>query len=132
DLRYTESAADFNQLAAGNDDLFAFCHGAQDQHDGSGVVVDDHSILSAGQLGDEAFHMGVAAAAAALFQIVFEGVVVLRNALDRADSSIAEFGTTEVGVQHDAGGIDDRAQAHGCFFGDTADDLIADAVDLHR
>ena len=76
--------------------------------------------------------MGVAAAAAALFQIVFEGVVVLRNALDRADSSIAEFGTTEVGVQHDAGGIDDRAQAHGCFFGDTADDLIADAVDLHR
>ena len=74
--------------------------------------------------------MSITAAAAAFFQIIFEGVVVLSNTLNCFNCGIAQFCTAEVGVQDNAGCIDDRTQAHGCFFGDTADDFLTDGFFL--
>ena len=74
--------------------------------------------------------MGVTAASAALLQIVFQCIIILSDALDCLYCGGAQLGTAQIGVQHDAGRIDDRAQVHGCFLLDQTLDLIAEGVRL--
>src|SRR5205807_7728670 len=80
--------------------------GQGEQH-GGGVVVDDEGGLGAGQGGEQLAGVAVAAAAAPLGQVVLEVGVPHGNRLDGVHRVPAERGAAEVGVQQDAGGIDD-------------------------
>ena len=54
-------------------------------------------------------------------------IPALRHAADGLDGLVAELGAAEIGVQHNAGGVDNRPQAHGRLFLHQAQDGSADA-----
>ena len=49
DLGDAETVADFNQLAAGDDDFAAFGERGQDEQNGRGAIVDDDGGFGPGQ-----------------------------------------------------------------------------------
>ena len=72
DVWNAEAIADFDQLAAGDDDFGAFGERVEDEKNGSGVVVDDDGGFGADQFGEQAGGVDVAFAACAARDIVFE------------------------------------------------------------
>ena len=75
----------------------------QGEEDGGGVVVDGDGG-GAQEFFEQAGDVGVALAALAGGEVVFEIGVA------RQDGAGSERGATEIGVEHDAGGIDDAAE----------------------
>src|SRR5215475_14957264 len=63
DLGQTERATDLDQLAARNDSVPASGEGIEHQEHSAGVVVDEASVLRAGELAQEPADMVVALAA---------------------------------------------------------------------
>ena len=112
DLRHPERAADLHQFPPGYDDVPVFGHGAQDQHHSGGVVVDYQGRFCPGEPAQQLFHMVVPAAPPARFTAVFQRVVVFRHFHHMLCHLVAQHGTAQIGVQHDARGVDDRAQTH--------------------
>ena len=115
-LRHPEGAADFHQLSPGDDHLFILGQGAQNQHDGGGVVVYRKGRFRPGQLAEQAFHMVVAAAPPALAAVVFQGIVIFRHLHGRQRRFMAHPGPAQVGVQHNACAVDHRPQVHAAVF----------------
>jgi len=54
DVRNAEAAADLDQLSAGDEDFLSLCQGIERQHHGRRAIVDDESVLCAGQLAQQA------------------------------------------------------------------------------
>src|SRR5271170_5356679 len=72
DVWNAEAIADFDQLAAGDDDFSALGERIEDEKNGSGVVVDDDGGFGADQFGEQASGVNIALAAFAARDVVFE------------------------------------------------------------
>ena len=110
DLRHTEGAADFHQLAPGDGHGLALAEGVEHEKDRAGVVVDDHGGLGPRDLTEQALDVGIAAAALALFQVVFKVAVPGGYGGHMLRCLPAQGCAAQVGVQDHAGGVDDTAQ----------------------
>jgi hypothetical protein len=82
DVRDAEAVANFDELAAGDDDFGVFGEGVEDQEDGGGVVVDDDGGFGAGGEGEEAGDVSVTLAALAGREVEFEIGVTLSGCGD--------------------------------------------------
>ena len=103
DIGDAKAIADLDQFAARDDGLAARRQFVQGEEDGSGIVVDGDG-RRAEQVFEQRRGVGVALAAASGAEIVFQVAVAGEQ------SVLAERGAAEVGVEHDAGGVDDAAQ----------------------
>ena len=83
----------------------------EDEQHGGGVVVDDGRVLGAGQLAEKAAHMIVALAAPAAREIELERDGAAHGRDRGLDRRLGEQRAAEIGVQHGAGQVEDRAQA---------------------
>lgn len=107
-----EAAADFDELGAGDEDAAAFGEGGEDEQDGGGVVVDDEGGFGAGEAFEQVFGMAVAGATGAFGEVVFQ-VGVAERGVHGLDGRAAKGGAAQVGVEDDAGGVDDGLEGGG-------------------
>ena len=111
DVGDAELAADLDQLAARDDDLAAVGQRLERQQHRGGVVVDDEGVLGAGQPAQQRLHVAVARAALLPGEVELEiGVGRARPPSSRSRASGLRSARPEVGVEHDALRVDDRAQ----------------------
>ncbi len=115
DVWNAEAVANFDELAARDDDLGIFREGIQDEEDGGGVVVDDNRSLCANELREQAGGVNVALAALASFDIVFEVRIVSGGGGNRGCCGGGERGAAKICMQDYSCGVDDveRARARG-------------------
>ena len=92
-------------------DSLSFASAESAEDDRRGVVVDRERRLRAREAAEEPFDVVVALPALAAVERVFERVVGARDFVDRFDRLFREQRTAEVRVYHDAGRVDDAAQA---------------------
>ena len=103
-------------------------HGGQDQHDGCGVVVDDHGSLGTGDAADQLFDVVITGAASTLFDVILQIGVASGSGIGSLGRTLGQNGTTQVGMQNNAGGIDDFMEMGGIdglqlLFDSSADSL---------
>ena len=117
DLGDAEGAADLHQLPPGGNDLSPFAHGAEDQQNGGGVVVDYHGTFCPGDLAQELFHMTVTGAPLTVLQIIFQGGIPPGHRGRSGHRLFGQAGPAQIGMQGHAGGVDHRPQGGlgGCF-----------------
>ena len=60
--------------------------------------------------------MAVPAAPASLFAVILQGIVVFRHIHGSLGGLMAHHRSAQIGVQHDAGAVDHRPQAHAAVF----------------
>jgi hypothetical protein len=108
DVGDAEAAADLDQLATRDDHLAAGGERRERHQRRSGVVVDDHRGIRAGQLTEQPLGMDIAPAARALGDVVFEIGVTGGQARDARGRRTGEWGASKIGMNDDAGGVDDR------------------------
>ena len=107
DVWNAEAVADFDQLAAGDDDFGIFRERIQDEENGGGVVVDDDRGLRANELRQQAGGVNVALAALASFDVVFEIRIVSGGGGNRSRCSGGEWGAAKICMQDYTCGVDD-------------------------
>ena len=110
DVGHPEGAADLDQLTARDQHLLARRQGVEQQEDRCRVVVDQGRGLGAGQLAQQGLDDVVAVAASAALQVVFQRAGVARGGDQRRDRFIRQGRAAQVGMQHGAGEVVDRAQ----------------------
>ena len=110
DIRHPEGAADLHQLPAGGDDLAPLGQGAEDQHDGGGVIVDHHGTLGAGEAAQQLFHMVVAASPMARLHVILQRGIAPCDVVYGVRRPVGQAATAQIGMENDAGGVDDRPQ----------------------
>jgi hypothetical protein len=106
-----EPAADLDRLPPRDDDLARLPEHLQGHEQARGVVVHDQPVLRPRRAPDEVAHVLVAAAAAALVEVVLQVRVPPRGLLHRGDGSLAQWSAPQVRLEDDAGRVDDPAQA---------------------
>ena len=104
-----EAAADFHRLAAGYYHFAAGGEGGEAEEQGGGVVVDDQGSFSAGNLPEQGLEVRLAGAAPSGGQVDFQVGVALRGGAGGVHCGPAQGGAAQVGMDDDAGGIDDRS-----------------------
>ena len=104
DVGDAEAIADFNEFAAADDDIPAFGQGVEHEEDGGGVVIDGDG-WRAGEPFEDGAAVTIALAAFAGGEVVFK-VAVAFNGLEGS-----EWRPAEIGMQNDAGGVDDGLEA---------------------
>ena len=110
DVRDAELAADLDQLAARDDDFLAVRQRLERQQHGGGVVVDDQRVLGAGEPAQQRLHMAVARAALLGGDVHLEVRVRGADRQHPLQRQRAQQRAPQVGVQHHAGGVDDRSE----------------------
>ncbi len=105
DFGYAKGAADFDQLAARDDDFLAFGEGVQAQQDCGGIVVDHGSRFGAGQFHQQFHQRFFAPPAPARREIVFEIDRVGGDGGHRVDGGLREQGAAQVGMKDRARGV---------------------------
>ena len=106
-----ETAADLDCLTARDDDAATGGDGGEDEEDGGGAVVDDERRLGAGQQPHQRGDLAHPAAALVRLRLQFERDIVRRGGGHRRCRVGADRRSPKVGVDHDAGRVDDRGQA---------------------
>ena len=103
-------AANLDQLTPRDNALSALGHRIQGQQYGCGVIVDNSGRLGAGQGQQIGLNQGVAVAASGRAQVVLQGHRGGGRADDLVHCGFCQQRPAQIGVQHGAGGVDDRAQ----------------------
>lgn len=131
DVGDAEATADFNEFASGDDDFgFAFGdEGAEGEDEGSGAVVDDGGSFGFDKDSEGFFEEGSALAALAGGKVDLEVAVVGGNIVDSLSGTVTEGRAPEIGVDEDAGAVEDGLEA-GAFEGfegrgDAGGDVLA-------
>ena len=106
-----EAAADLDHLPARDDHLAAAGERGEREQQRRGVVVDGDACLRAGDAPQQPAEVRVARPAFAALQVEFQVGVAAPGLRHRLDRRLRERGAAEVGVDHDAGGVDRAAQA---------------------
>ncbi len=75
DIRNAESAANLDQLGAGDENFLASCQGGERQQNGCGVVVDHQCSLSTCNSCEQCFDVSLTLATHTSFEVVLEGTV---------------------------------------------------------
>ena len=120
DLRHSKSAADLDQLAAGNDDLLAPRQCRQHQEHRGGAIVDNRGGLGAGQVPQQLAEQVMAPASPAGQRIEFDGRVRARHAGDGFRRGPRQRSPAEVGMENHSGGIHDRPEPRPSQFSNQA------------
>ena len=107
DVRDTKTAADLHQLTARDDDFTAGGQRRQREERRRGVVVHDHRGLGAGQAAEESLGVRVPPSPGSCGEVVFEVGVAGCELGDARRGHPGERRPAEVGVNDDAGGVDD-------------------------
>ncbi len=110
DIRNTERAADFDQLAARDNNLAAGGQCTQHQQHRGGVVVHNRGRLGAGQLAQNLLNYRVTVAAPAAIQVVLQAHRQGHGLDHRPHGFVRQHGTPEVGVQHGACQVEHGSQ----------------------
>ena len=110
DFGDAEAAADLDELAAGDDHFLARGQGTQNDHRGGGVVVDRGGRLRPGQPANPFADGVLARRSLAGFQVHFQVEIAAGRFVSRAGRRLGHRRPAQVGVQDDAGGVDDRPQ----------------------
>ena len=129
DVGHPEGAADLDQLAARDDRLAALRQRVQGEEHGGGVVVDDGGVLGAGQLDEEVAQDRVALAALAAVEVELERERVAHRGHRGLDRLLGEEGAAEVGVEHGAGEVEDRAHLRARGRVEARDDVGGDGFE---
>ena len=131
DVGDAEAAADFDELAAGDDDFgFAFGdEGTKGEDEGGGAVVDHGGGFGFDEDGEGFFEEGSAFATLAGGEVDLEVAVIGGDVVDGLGGAVTEGGTAEIGVDEDAGAVEDGLEA-GTFEdleggGDAGGDVVA-------
>ena len=111
DIRDAEAAANLDELAAADDDLLACGMGRQHQQHGGRVIIDDQRILGTGKRADELRGMLLARPARAGVHTVLERAVAARDLGHGLGGRLRERGSTQIGMDNHARGVDGRTQA---------------------
>jgi hypothetical protein len=106
DLGHPERAADLYELAARDDRAAALRERVEHEQHGGGVVVHHRRVLGAGQLAKQIANVVVALAAAAGRKIELERDGFAHRDGCRRDRFLGETRAAEIGVQDDAGQIE--------------------------
>ena len=108
-VRDAEAAADLDQLAARDDDLLARREGREGEQDRSGVVVHHDRILGGREVGKKARRVPVPFPALSSDEVVFDAHRT-RRGRDGGERARRERSAAEIGLQDDAGRVDDAAK----------------------
>ena len=107
DFGDAEAVADFDELAARDEDFAVARERCENEEHGGGAIVDDDSGFGAGEALEHTRGVDVALAARAGFEVVLEIRILRGGAAEFFDGGFGERRATEIGVQDDAGGVDD-------------------------
>ena len=108
DIRDPETPANFDQFAARDYRLAAVGACVERKDQGGSAIVDDQRVFSARQLAQESSAVHVPGSPRARLQVVLEVGRAAGRVQHRVDRALGERCAAEVGVQDDAGGVDDR------------------------
>lgn len=113
DIGNAESSTDLDELGAGNDDfIFPFGNeGSKSEDEGGGAVVDGGRGFGFEEAGEGGFEVAGSFSTSAGGEIEFEIGVAGRNFLESTGSAGSEGRASEIGMNQDAGGIDDGLEA---------------------
>lgn len=113
DVRNPKSSADLDEFGAGNNDfVFSFFNkGAEGEDEGGSAVVDSGGGFGFEKAGESGFEVAGALAAAPGREVKFKVGVAGGDFLKGPGCAGTEGRASEVGVNEDAGGIDDRLEA---------------------
>ena len=114
DVGDAERSADLDQLAARHHGFMAFGELGEHEQNRGGVVVDGHGGLGTGRQANQTLAMVVAAAARHRLGVVFQRRIAARYARGGLDCLFRHNAAAQVGVDHDAGGVDDATQRRTC------------------
>jgi len=110
DRRQAEAVADLDHLPARDDYLATMGERCEREHERTGRVVDGHAGLGTGQARNQWTDVSLAGAALAGRQVELEIGIAARTGRDRRHGLGGQRRAAEVGVDDDAGGVDDGAQ----------------------
>ena len=105
-----EAAADLDELPARDDHFASFRQCREHDQRRRRVVVDDDCGLGAGDAAQQRFRVPIASAAHAAFQVVLERRIAARDRGDPVDGGRRQRRASQVGVDDDAGRVDDGHQ----------------------
>ena len=108
---HAKRSANLDHLTARCDDRLARGQSGQDGQDRRRAIVCDNRRLSACEMTNQVFNMGMSRPAFAGFEIQFKRGVIRRDLLHRLNSLRGETGAPEIGVNNDPRRIDGGAQA---------------------
>ncbi len=108
--RDAKGPADLDQLAPGHDDGPAHREGVQRQQQGGRIVVDDMGRLGPGEQRELGGEPAQARAATTGLEVELEARVALCGPGDSGPGRGGERGAAQVGVQQDAGGVQDPSR----------------------
>jgi hypothetical protein len=126
DFGDAKAVADFDELAAGDDDFAATSECRKSDKDGSGAVVHNDSGFGASEALDQERKMNVALAAGAGGEIVLEIGITRGGLAELFEGRRSERGAAEIGVEDDAGSVDDGAERGREFGVDGCGDAVFD------
>jgi len=106
DFGDAETVADFNKLAARDDDFAIARQCGKNEKHGGGAVIDNDNGFGPGQSLQELRRVDVALAARAGVEIVFKIGVLRRGAAKVLDDCFGERRAAKIGVKNDAGRVD--------------------------
>ena len=115
DFGDAESAPDLDQFAATDDDLVLFRRdeAAEGENEGGGTVVDGSGGFGFEEDGECRFEVAGALAPFPIEEVEFEIGVTGSHLAQGVGCPLTEGGPSQVGVNEDPSGVDDRLQAGG-------------------
>ena len=107
DIRNPETAADFNELAAGNDHFTSPAQGVHGKKNAGSVVIDCYGVLRAGKVADEPGQDAVKASPSAGFPVEFQAGIARCGHGDGVAGRAGQDGTARIGVDDHARAVND-------------------------
>src|ERR1700722_2719142 len=132
DFGNAEAVANFDEFAARDKDFAIASERGEDKQHGGGAIVDDDGGFGAGEALEKLTGMNVAFAARAGFEIVFEIGILRCGAAKFLDGGFGERGAAEIGVEDDAGGVDDGLERLGKDLFDGVGDFVLESDGIER
>ncbi len=110
DFGDAEAVADFDEFAARDEDFAVAGKRCEDEQNGGGAIIDHDGGLGAGESLDELTGVDVAFPARAGLEVVLEIGILRRGAAEFFDGEFGERCAAQVGVEDDAGRVNDRLE----------------------
>ena len=110
DVRHPKGAADFDQLTTRNDHFQALGQHSDGEKYGARAVIDDSSVLRAGQFAQQSTDMISSRASSAGLKVDLDNGVICCNLGKRRNRFIRQLRAAEAGMKHHSRGIDGRAK----------------------
>ena len=131
DVGDAEGAADLDEFAPGDDDLFLARQGIEQQEDAGGIVVDHRGGLDAGEFPHQFGNQVVTVTAPPGIQVIFQGAGLAGGGDQGLDGLFRQGCPAQVGMQHGTGEVEYGPQARGQPPGEAGGELGDQAGLVH-